>query len=140
MVEHMGNMYDLFCAALFKAAQDQIIVLTSLIASPEASQVLDKRAPIYAKMGNHVMTIQEILIEWAFKIRILAQTVLVGLVFIGKHYLAIRIHINIERNRPETVNWNNVVVVEEGNEIASQETTRCCCTQKCARSPDGTNI
>src|SRR5690606_34692074 len=94
VIKHTRNVDDLFRRHMRQAAQEQVMILTSLHAGPEPSDTAKQTATIYAQMGNVVLREEQIGIPIALEVRIESISPFTDLVFVTVKNLGARVPID----------------------------------------------
>src|SRR5690606_30455611 len=119
-----GQMKDRILAGCFNTAEQQVIILASVILRTQAAGRIDDILSYDGKMVEVVLRVEQLPIPSSFHVRLEAISMLVDLVLVGVDQTRRRIVDDAIGYERKGVSAKKVVMVHEGDPIASCELER----------------
>ncbi len=124
MVEDMRDVMDPLQAGPRGDAQDEIVILATLVTLAEPADRLNEAAAKHAEMREHILRQHQIRVPIRLEIRVEASALGVDLVLVAEDQVEFGVRRHGLRNQVEGVLGQQVVVVKQGHELAFRQGKR----------------
>ena len=124
VIQHPGNMHDIFRFDGFDKPQRQVVVLCPFQPLPESPDILDDVPTVYPQVADHIVRIEQVPVEVAFEIGLKSVAASADLVFVREDQAGLRVKVDGFHHAKERMLGQQIIMVHQGDPFAFTQRQR----------------